>query len=206
MLFRSSAGSATEKYAIYQESAEAKINKLKTTITELYTKTLDSKTIKTVLDFFQSILEISSQIGGLVPTLALLGGSILAIKNTIALIKAMKLAKSLAQTTAATTATATATDVLTVAQNKAALSSAKLQLALGAIMLVIGAVVAIIGSMKEAQEAALQAHLDNIESMKDEESSLKSLKQEYIELSNAINPNEKQADRLKTIRDRKSVV
>ncbi|MDD4298635.1 MAG: phage tail tape measure protein, partial [Bacilli bacterium] len=68
-----STGTAMRKFEIYQESIEAKTNKLRTAFELLSTKTLNSGLIKGIVDLSTEILTLINNVGGLIPVLTSVG-------------------------------------------------------------------------------------------------------------------------------------
>lgn len=62
-----SAGSAMEKYGIYAESTQAKIDSFKTSLDELIDTTLQSNDIEWIIELGQAVVELTSDMGGLIP-------------------------------------------------------------------------------------------------------------------------------------------
>lgn len=60
-----SAGLMQERYGIYLESTEAKLNKFKTTLQELYTTAISSGFVNWILDGATAFLKLTNSIGGL---------------------------------------------------------------------------------------------------------------------------------------------
>ena len=82
-----SAGTATQKFSIYQESAEAKTNKLKQSIESLAYDTIDSGLVKSFIDLSNILIKVIDKIGlfniVLLSTAGILGGK--GFLNSIAL-------------------------------------------------------------------------------------------------------------------------
>ena len=74
-----------ERYGIYMDSVEAKSNKLKATLESIWTKTINSGTIKTILDISNALLSVIDNIGGLDVALMGLVGTLL-IFNTVKIV------------------------------------------------------------------------------------------------------------------------
>ena len=75
-----SAGSAMEKFNIYADSTEAKLNDLKTAWTKLADATLNSDIVEWFVKFGTKALDATAKAGGLVPVLMELAGVMVAIK------------------------------------------------------------------------------------------------------------------------------
>lgn len=175
-----SAGSALEKYNIYQESTEAKLNKIKASFTELATVTLESDIIKGVLDLANAMLELSTNTGGLLNSIVMLVSITGVIKNIKTLTTSM-------------TALASATTATQQAQLATAISSAKLGLAVAgigiAISAVIGAYNAYQNKLQEQRETERQATDDRLNELEQERSALYDLMNEYVTVSGSTNKN-----------------
>ncbi|MEI6296301.1 MAG: hypothetical protein WCO84_01470 [bacterium] len=79
-----SAGLATERYALYMESIEGRLNTLKATWESVWMKTINSDAIKLVVSALSFLLEKIDELGGLVPVLAgILAGVLYASLGTI---------------------------------------------------------------------------------------------------------------------------
>lgn len=70
-----SSGLAMDRYGIYLESTEAKMNKLKATAEEFWMKTLDSDAINKFIGGLTEVIDTINSLGGLMPTIALLVGA-----------------------------------------------------------------------------------------------------------------------------------
>lgn len=78
-----SSGSAMEKYTIYQDSLEAKLNSLNAAWTELADATINSDWIKWLVDLATGFLELSAQTGGLANSIVGLGSALVVLRNII---------------------------------------------------------------------------------------------------------------------------
>jgi hypothetical protein len=72
-----SAGLATQRYKIYLQGLEATANKFTATWQELWMKTFNSDTIKTIISAGTWILQLSATMGGLIPIISLVAGAFL---------------------------------------------------------------------------------------------------------------------------------
>ncbi|MCK9198572.1 MAG: phage tail tape measure protein, partial [Bacilli bacterium] len=72
-----SAGVATQKFGIYQESTQAKMDKFSSTLNTFWQNAIDSDTIKSIIDlgtiFIELIIKIVDKIGIIIPTFTALG-------------------------------------------------------------------------------------------------------------------------------------
>lgn len=68
-----SAGTAMKKFEIYQDSIDAKLKKMTTSLELLATKTLNSGLLKFLLDMGAGIIDLVNAFGGLVPVLTTVG-------------------------------------------------------------------------------------------------------------------------------------
>lgn len=187
-------GSAEEEQSRYLKSIEGKSQAVKNSFQELATITLESGTIKFIVDLLNGIIKVSTAIGGLVPTLVLVGSLILGIKASIGFFKAANLAKRI-------TSTATAITAVGASATVASKGVLIFQASLGALMLVIGAVWATIEGLNTAREKELQNSHDAAKRYSDEADELERLKTEYIDLSNKTNINERDTLRLEAIKN-----
>lgn len=78
-----SSGSAMEKYAIYQDSFEASLNKLNASWTELADNTIKSNWVEFFINLASGVLDFTNSIGGLLPALGLLSGALLTLRGII---------------------------------------------------------------------------------------------------------------------------
>jgi len=74
-------GLAVDRYGIYMESTEAKLNTLKATLEGVFTKTLTSDTVNNIVELTTKVLELTDKMGGLVPVLGSVGLAFAAFKN-----------------------------------------------------------------------------------------------------------------------------
>ena len=154
-----SAGTAEQKFAIYSESVEAKVNKLKASFQEMAETTINSNFVKTLLEIGNALLNVVNYTGGIVPLL----GTIL---STLLLIKGVKVAQELYSV-------ANAVTVL----------SGTLQGALGILGLVFSVVMAIVGFVKSSVEEARKRYQQYIESLQSVQQEVKELRDEFIRLN-----------------------
>lgn len=75
-----SSGIAMDRYGIYLDSVEAKTNKLKATWESVWMKTINSGTIKLILDIANAISSLIDATGGLTTALTILSGVVLMLK------------------------------------------------------------------------------------------------------------------------------
>ena len=75
-----SSGLAMDRYGIYLDSVEAKTNKLKATWESVWMKTINSGTIKLILDIANAISSLIDATGGLTTALTILSGVVLMLK------------------------------------------------------------------------------------------------------------------------------
>lgn len=76
-----SGGLALDRYNIYLESTEAKLNTLKTTLEEVFINTLNSDTVNNLIELATGVLELTNNVGGLIPVLASVGIGLATFKN-----------------------------------------------------------------------------------------------------------------------------
>lgn len=173
-----SAGSAQEKYNMYLDSTQAKINQLKDAFANLATKTIDSGIVNFFIELLTGITDLSAKTGGLINSIALLSGGFLVIRSSIRLYTI--------QTNAAKAATLGFSSAVST-----------LQLAIGSLLAVFGIITAIISAVKSAQEER-EAQLDaSISKVKEDISATESLADKYYDIikvtDDVANRNEKLA-------------
>lgn len=152
------AGLATERYGIYMESIEAKMNQFKTAWQDMWSDAVSSDAIKDIVDFGTKIIELIDKMGGIVPvlkgvvTLLVLFNSQLIISKITSMYGGIQslvaaffgLGEQLTSTTIATTAEIEATNAATLATNRysaaAKSAAASSNMWMLAIMLVIQAI------------------------------------------------------------------
>ena len=188
-----STGSAAQEQAAYLESIQGRIETIKNSFEELADATLNSDIVKWLITAAQKVVEISTATGGLLNTIIALTGSILYIKNIFALIKALKIANVISQTTLAVSA-------LDKAQNAAALSAAKWNIAIGLVMLAYSVITGIINANNAALEAAATQTMAIVDATDEEIESLRELKAEYVSIYSTSDKSEEQVNRLAEIR------
>lgn len=193
-----SAGSAQEKYNIYLESTEAKINKMESAWTELTQATLSSGMVEFFIELATSILKMQTAMGGLVPLITTTIGLFMIIKNykTIAYLQTavgqvIKLGKTF--------------QVLTAEMQASAIASAKLQMAMGWITLALTLAYSAYSLIKTGIDNAKKAQEEYRESVVNgantEIEALKKVRDEYEELSKIAKPtNEQQAEMEKILK------
>ena len=76
-----SAGSAMDKFNVYAESTEGKLQDLKTAWTELADATLNSDILEWFIEIGTQFLETTTKAGGLIPVIIELAGAFLMLKN-----------------------------------------------------------------------------------------------------------------------------
>lgn len=76
-----SAGLAQERYGIYLDSVEAKMNKFKATWEEMWIKTISSQSIKDVISLGTAIVDLINKMGGLTKTIGLITGAVMVLKK-----------------------------------------------------------------------------------------------------------------------------
>lgn len=74
-------GLAMDRYNIYLESTEAKLNTFKATLEGVWSNTLNSDTVNNLIEMATSVLQLVDNMGGLVPVLATVGTALASIKN-----------------------------------------------------------------------------------------------------------------------------
>ena len=171
-----SAGTAMEKFGIYQESIEAKTNRLKTSLELLATKTLDSSLIKGIVDLTTSIINLINNIGGLIPVITALGIAFLIFKNQSFAIGVTTLANKVLGLKIAVDTTTKSVIALSIAE-KATIAG----VVVAGIIAIAGAYNFLAGRADKAKEAVstLSGELKDLES---NSSNIESLGTQYLEL------------------------
>jgi TP901 family phage tail tape measure protein len=205
-----SAGTAEQKFNIYQESTQAKLDALKASIEGFWQSTIDSSLIKGTIDGLTSLIN----------TLGNLPTAITAIVTAIALWKGTQLTKFLTTSKVATDgwrvalianrgaviglteaeiAAKTATTGWALSWN--ALKVAFMSNPIGAIATVILTAVTAIDIFNQKQEEARQKSQEIASGLQNEISGLKDLKQQYTDIINSGDITSESKERLKSIQE-----
>lgn len=181
-----SAGSAQEKYNIYLDSTEAKVNALSSAWTELADQTMSSGLVEFFLELTTAILKMQSTFGGLTPLF-------LGLLSIIMLIKGQQIVSGITNiiTSIKTMATALKTATLSAQGLMTALS-----LITAAISIGIMAYSAITTAIKKKREAEEAERATVVESANTQISKIKELKDEYDTLLGTENKSETQQSRM----------
>lgn len=75
------AGLATDRYGIYMESTGAKAAALQASIEGMWQQTIDSTSVKVILDLTKGFIDLQTAVGGLVPSLSVIAGLMLVISS-----------------------------------------------------------------------------------------------------------------------------
>lgn len=78
-----SAGTAMDKFGAHQESVAAKIENIKTAWIELADATINSDSVKKMIDFGTQLLDFATKAGGLVPVIIELAGAFIFLKSAM---------------------------------------------------------------------------------------------------------------------------
>ena len=148
-----SSGSAMEKYTIYQDSLEAKLNSLNAAWTELAEVTVNSDLIGWFIDAAKWLVELSADTGGLANSVLALGSAFLVFKN-----------------------------IKNVISGGTFGLSGILGIIGGVISGVWGIVSAIRNAQEEARQRALEIAQANVQAAQEQVDSVEELRQEYISL------------------------
>lgn len=191
-----SAGSAQEKYNIYLESTEAKINTMESAWTELSDVTLKSGVVEFFIELATALLKAQTAMGGLVPLITTAIGLFLVIKN----MQAISFLQSVAT---ATTTVAGATAVMTAEMQSAAIAGAQLKVALGWITLALSlaySAYSLIKNIIEENKAEQEALRESVVSSANSEiDAISKLREEYSELWGTNDKSESQQKRMAEI-------
>lgn len=150
-------GSAMEKYSVYQDSVQAKINSLKAAWTELADATLNSGWISFLMEFAQGFLELSTNTGGLANSILGLASAFLVLKNVMSAFKGGSFGLS-----------------------------GWLGVVAGAISGIVAIVNAVKSAQEEARQRAIDIAESNVQAAQEERDELEELRQEYINLASTM--------------------
>ena len=150
-------GSAMEKYSVYQDSVQAKINSLKAAWTELADVTLNSGWISFLMEFAQGFLELSTNTGGLANSILGLASAFLVLKNVMSAFKGGSFGLS-----------------------------GWLGVVGGVISGIVAIVSAVKNAQEEARQRALEIAQQNVQSAQEQVDAVEDLRQEYISLASTI--------------------
>ena len=169
-------GSAMEKYSVYQDSVQAKINSLKAAWTELADATLNSGWISFLMEFAQGFLELSTNTGGLANSILGLASAFMVLKNVINAFKGGSFG-----------------------------ISGILGIIGGAISGILAIINAVKNAQEEARRQALETAQANAQAAQEQTNEIEELRQEYINLASTIErtdeTNSKLADLKKQLID-----
>lgn len=151
-------GSAMEKYSVYQDSVQAKINSLKAAWTELADATLNSGWISFLMEFAQGFLELSTNTGGLANSILGLASAFLVLKNVMSAFKGGSFGLS-----------------------------GWLGVVGGVISGIVAIVSAVKNAQEEARQRAIDIAEANVQAAQEERDEVEELRQEYIDLASTMN-------------------
>ena len=180
-----SAGTAEEKFAIYQESTQAALDRFKASWEDLWQNTISSDTIKTIIDLGTAILNLVDKIGLLPVALSTAFGTLFLLNKTFQTF-AMNIAPIVLQKLGLIVA---AENGVAIAANGAALSVKTLSLAFSALapLVIVGAIYGLVKAF-DALNVSLEEYKQSVdESYNKAQSNIDQLKQwqkEYEELAN----------------------
>lgn len=180
-----SAGTAEEKFAIYQESTQAALDRFTATWESLWQNTLNSDTIKTIIDLGTAILNLVDKIGLLPVALSTASGALFLFNNTFQTF-AMNIAPIVLQKLGLIVA---AENGVAIAANGAALNVKALSLAFSTFtpLVIAGAIYGLVKAL-DALNVSLEEYKQSVdESYNKAQSNIAQLKQwqkEYEELAN----------------------
>lgn len=217
-----SAGLAQDRYNIYLDSTEAKLNRLKTSMQELYTSFLKSDYINMFIDGTTGVLNFISALGGIPTLLMSISGAMLIIKNQslsimgINMLNSIKsigfqasdlvtklglVGKSMHQ---AKIHGANFSQQLTVASRAMDLMNLKARLVSVGIGLLVSAISIysmVQAKLKQREEERIQALKDQASETKDALTNIEDLKSKYEELYHTTNRTEEQNKQLLKVQD-----
>lgn len=151
-------GSAMEKYSVYQDSVQAKINSLKAAWTELADATLNSGWISFLMEFAQGFLELSTNTGGLANSILGLASAFLVLKNVMSAFKGGSFGLS-----------------------------GWLGVVGGVISGIVAIVSAVKNAQEEARQRAIDIAEANVQAAQEQRDEIEELRQEYIDLASTMN-------------------
>lgn len=166
-------GSAMEKYSVYQDSVQAKINSLKAAWTELADATLNSGWISFLMEFAQGFLELSTNTGGLANSILGLASAFLVLKNVMSAFKGGSFGLS-----------------------------GWLGIIGGVISGIVAIVSAVKNAQEEARRRAIDIAEANVQAAQEERDEVEKLRQEYISLISTTDKSETASTRLAEIKER----
>lgn len=168
-----SSGSAMEKYTIYQDSLEAKLNSLNAAWTELAEVTINSDLIGWFIDAAKWIVELSADTGGLANSVLALGSAFLVFKN-----------------------------IKNVFSGGTFGLSGIVGIIGGVISGIWGIVSSIKNAQEEARQRALEIAQENVKTTQKQRDELEELRQEYINLTSTMDKTDSSNSKLEKIKDK----
>lgn len=150
-------GSAMEKYSVYQDSVQAKINSLKAAWTELADATLNSGWISFLMEFAQGFLELSTNTGGLANSILGLASAFMVLKNIMKAFSAGSFGLS-----------------------------GWLGVVGGVISGIVAIVSAVKNAQEEARQRAIDIAEANVQAAQEERDEIEELRQEYIDFASTM--------------------
>lgn len=193
-----SAGTAQEKYGLYLESNQAKIDQFKATVEELWMTLIDSDALMSMLDgltrLIETVIAVTDAYGGLIKELIAFGVPAIAVVGVLNMIynglsKFATVAKLVTTQIGVMTGAIQGTSVIAMALNP---------VIAGLTLVVAGLGYAFVKSAKEAREAdeAFRNAHKNIGSLTDEVVELGKLEAEYRDLSRTTKKTTEEKERL----------
>lgn len=192
-----SAGLASDRYQIYMDSIEAAVNEFKTSWQEMWTKTIMSGDLKTIVNFGTSVLDLINKMGGLVPVLEVIIGLLITInaqslaitiQNTINAIPI--LIANIGAWASSLTGLSASLGLVAAAETTAGAAATGMSLAMGVatagISIIIGVIIAGMIHIKKFEKSMTDLYdsfKKNQESTIANQSELKSLADEYETLA-----------------------
>lgn len=170
-----SAGTSIERFGIWSEGTESKLNKLKASIEGVFIKTLNSNTVNLLISLATESMNFVENLGGLVPILTTILGLVIAIKSANISSWMMSMVTTIGATAKAMVGVQVATQGATVA-------ATGLQAAFGWIGIATIALSGLYMGMKSVSDSTAQAE-EKVAELGDELSKLNSNKQTVVDLS-----------------------
>lgn len=194
-----SAGSAAEKYAIYNDSLEAALNRQKLAWQELAAVTIDSDFIKFFINIATSMSQFLIDMGGLQALIPIIVSFISTLKAASILNAFTSIGKWMGSIKELAIGAGGGFKGLTSAIFGTATAASVLQASFAALTIILTIVMAAIAKHNQKLREQKEANEANIKAIQDEITSLKSLKSEYLSLNSKADKTENEKERLKAI-------
>lgn len=174
-------GSLESKYQEHLNSTQAAVNELKASVERLYINTIDGGFIKSIVNATTGLVNFIDKIGIVNIGIIALTGYLIKMLTTT------KVAEMLG--------------MWVLGLTNVALSMATLKIAIGGVVAAIGLIGMAIYNYNQKQAQAVQNAIDHAAALDQEEKQVKSLMNEYKELSEKTSKTADEKERLKTVED-----